>query len=254
MTLTTYTDRPSPTGVIRAKLPTPFSDGWNQLAGVTVDGCELIIDTARYFFRYKRTTWLLCDWDAVRNDLLDADETTEVALEQTVLGYVRASGRQTNNPADVLTTAWKVYSYLFRDEQLTDPGLAHVAPRYLPMLRELGTVMALNRVELDGTITNVGPAWFFADVAQVVFDLSVEDCIALDELYHGGFFNERRRVESVKAHAALGGRLVHGCQSAPDMSGGVVAPYGTDIARFADELGRFKAGWRAAIHAQRPRR
>ncbi|MEV8153393.1 hypothetical protein AB0R11_12375, partial [Streptomyces fradiae] len=30
---------------------------------------------------------------------------------------------------------------------------------------------------------------------------------------HGGWFNEPRRIESIKAHAALGGRLLHGCQS-----------------------------------------
>jgi hypothetical protein len=253
MTLTTYTDQPA-ASVIRAKLPQAFSGGWNRLDGVTVDGDELTIDTARYFYRYQNPTWMLCDWVSVRRDLLGVAETPESALEQVVLDYVRANGRRTTDPAEVLTTAWHVYAFLFRDEQLADPGLARVAPRYLPMLREMGTVMALNRVELDGTITNVGPAWFFADVAQVVFSLSVEECVELDELYHGGFFNERRRVESVKAHAALGGRLVHGCQSAPDLSGGVVAPYGMDVTRFADELGRFKSGWRAAIHAQRTQR
>ena len=72
----------------------------------------------------------------------------------------------------------------------------------------------------------------------------------VDELYHGGFFNETRRVESIKAHAALGGRLVHGCQSSPNMSGGVVAPYGLDVAQFTTELNAFKDDWRAAIHAK----
>lgn len=68
--------------------------------------------------------------------------------------------------------------------------------------------------------------------------------------YHGGFFTETRRIESIKAHAALGGRLVHGCQSSPNMSGGVVAPYGVDVDRFTTELNAFKGAWRAAIHAK----
>lgn len=42
----------------------------------------------------------------------------------------------------------------------------------------------------------------------------------------------------------------HGCQSSPNMSGGVVAPYGFDVARFTAELNAFKGGWRAAIHAK----
>lgn len=48
----------------------------------------------------------------------------------------------------------------------------------------------------------------------------------LDEVYHSTWFNEYRRVESIKAHAALGGRLVHGCQSVPNQSGGACVPYG----------------------------
>jgi hypothetical protein len=68
-------------------------------------------------------------------------------------------------------------------------------------------------VESNGSISNVGPAWFFAVCAEKVFDLAAVDAERIDELYHGTFFNEARRMESVKAHAALGGRLVHGCQS-----------------------------------------
>jgi hypothetical protein len=44
------------------------------------------------------------------------------------------------------------------------------------------------------------------------------------EVYHSTWFNESRRIESVKAHAALGGRLVHGCQSVPNQSGGACVP------------------------------
>lgn len=229
----------------------PFSIGWNRLTGVDVSGRQLTIDPARYFYRYDNPSWLICDWESVCRDLLDAIEQPTVALEQQVLDYVRSHGRMTGDPAEVLATAWQVYAHLFRDELLAEPDLTNVSPEQLRMLRELATVMALNRVELTGEITNVGPAWFFADVAQVVFDLDEDECAVLDDLYHGGFFNEPRRVESVRAHAALGGRLVHGCQSGPDLSGGVVAPYGCDISRFAEELGAFKAEWRASIHAPR---
>jgi hypothetical protein len=236
--------------LIEVTLPESFSPGWDCLDGVAVDGPTLRIDPAAYFYRYENPTWLLCGWDDVRRDLLATSETPDQALEQRVLDYVRAHGRQTSHPADVLATAWQVYAHLFRNEHLADPGLAHVDQRHPRILREVATVMALNRVELSGEITNVGPAWFFADVARVVFGLDEAESMALDELYHGGFFNEARRVESIKAHAALGGRLVHGCQSSPDMSGGVVAPYGVDVARFAAELNGFKDAWRAAIHAK----
>ena len=111
--------------------------------------------------------------------------------------------------------------------------------------------MALNKVEPDGHISNVGPCWFFPAATSVVFDLSDEEGQMLDEIYHGGWFNEHRRIESIKAHAALGGRLVHGCQSVPDQSGGVVAPYGASMANFRADLAAFKTGWIEQIYAHR---
>ncbi|MGH3585140.1 MAG: hypothetical protein ACRDQ0_02355 [Pseudonocardia sp.] len=139
--------------------------------------------------------------------------------------------------------AWDVYAHVFREQHLTDPGLAGVTVAQLRMLREMGVVMALDRVELDGAISNVGPAWMFPATCRVVFDLDETEAEQVDELYHGTWFNEPRRVESVKAHAALGGRLVHGCQSRPNLSGGVVAPYGCDIATFKAELAAFRDEW-----------
>jgi outer membrane murein-binding lipoprotein Lpp len=58
-----------------------------------------------------------------------------------------------------------------------------------------------------------------------------------------------RRIESIKAHAALGGRLVHGCQSVPNQSGGAVVPYGASIDRFRQDLDAFRAEWLAAIRS-----
>lgn len=185
----------------------------------------------------------------MRNELLAAVETPEVALEQRVLEFVAQHGRGTSDPAEVLSIAGEVYSYLFRAEQLADPDLGDVTLGQLRMLREMGTVMALNRVELNGSISNVGPAWFFPVASRVVFDLDEEQAAQLDELYHGTFFNEPRRLESVKAHAALGGRLVHGCQSGADMSGGCVVPYGADIDRFRADLAAFKQTWIEKLYA-----
>jgi hypothetical protein len=237
--------------IIRAELPEPGHEGWNRLAGVTVDGRTLIIDTADYFFRYENPSWVVCDWDAVRTDLLGAQETTNVTVEQLALEYVKLHGRVTEDPAEVLVIASQIYSWLFRPEHLADPSIVRmgVTPRDLRVLREMGTMMALNRVELSGEISNVGPAWMFGEAAKIVFGLNASRAELVDELYHGSWFNEPRRVEQVKAHAALGGRLVHGCQSQVDMAGGCVAPFGVDIERFRRELAGFRDEWIQQVRA-----
>jgi hypothetical protein len=193
----------------------------------------------------------LCDWPSVRKDLLNVEETPESALEQQVLEYVRTNGKCTNEPSEVLTTAEQVYAYLFREDHLDSPELRSmgVAPLHLRVLREMGTMMALNRVELDGHLANVSPAWFFPVCAQQVFGLDGAEADMIDELYHGTFFDESRRVESVRAHAALGGRLVHGCSSRPNMAGGCVVPYGTDVVRFRCELDELKGEWMNRIRS-----
>ncbi|GAA4235609.1 hypothetical protein GCM10022254_43210 [Actinomadura meridiana] len=55
----------------------------------------------------------------------------------------------------------------------------------------------------------------------------------------------------VKAHVALGGRLVHGCQSGQEvnMAGGCVVPFGADIGRFRDELSAFRHEWIERVRA-----
>jgi hypothetical protein len=111
MTLT-IAERTMSTHVIRAVLPEPFSPRWSRLAGVTVEGNVLSIDATRYFLRYENPTWIVCAWNAVRRDLLEAIETSDVALEQRVLNYVKTHGRRTSDPAEVLAVAWRVYEYL----------------------------------------------------------------------------------------------------------------------------------------------
>ena len=149
----------------------------------------------------------------------------------------------------MLRIAWHVYSFLFRDELLPVAGLEHVGPAELRMLREASTFMALNKVRDNGSIANVGPCWFFPAATGVVFDLDDKAGRHLDEVYHGTWFNETRRIESIKAHAALGGRLVHGCQSTPNQSGGAVMPYGASIDQFRQDLGAFRDGWLAAVRS-----
>jgi hypothetical protein len=242
--------RGSQDALISADMLVPFHKGWNKIDGVTVRGNRLTVDPDAYFFaRESGVTWILCDWAGVRANLLGANETSETAIEQKVLDYVREFGRKTTDAAEILVTAELVYGHLFRDELLREPGLSSVPEQMPQMLRECATLMALNRVQIDGTIPQVGPAWMIAATAAVVYGLNEADAELLDELYHGTWFNEGRRVESVRAHAALGGRLVHGCQSKPNQSGGCVVPYGTDIAAFRDELNNFRTEWLARVRA-----
>lgn len=232
-------------------LPEPFDPRWARLPGIAVDGRRITIDPAAYFFRFDSASWLVCDWDAVRDGLLGAQESGETALEQTALDFIRSHAHVTTDPAELLSVAWQVYAYLFRADLLPVPGLERIGVAELRILREAATLMALNKVEPDGTISNVGPCWFFPAATSVVFDLDHDQGEMLDEVYHSTWFNESRRIESVKAHAALGGRLVHGCQSVPNQSGGACVPYGASITRFREDLGQFREQWLAAVYACR---
>lgn len=232
--------------LVTVELPEAFDTRWNRVPGIKVNGHTITLDPSQYFFRFDAASWLPCDWERVRRELLPMDETRETALEQIVLDYISINARETSDAAKVLTTAWGVYSHLFRDGLLPVPGLEAIGSAELRALREAGTFMALNRVETDGTISNVGPCWFAPAMAAVVFDLDGEMATLLDEAFHGTWFNESRRIESVKAHAALGGRLVHGCQGSANQSGGACVPYGASIGRFRDELAAFRDSWMSA--------
>jgi hypothetical protein len=229
--------------LITVELAAPFTKSWERIAGISVNGSTLTIDPAKFFFRYENPSWLLCDWQKVRAELLPAIESTDLAIEQRALDFVRANAYSTSDPAEVLRTAHDVYAYMFREEHLKDPGLDFVPDGTLVMLRECGTLMALNRVELDGHISNVSPAWMLCAAAQVVYDLDKATAEVLDELYHGTWFNESRRRESILAHAALGGRLVHACQGAPNQSGGCVVSFGTDVEAMRRELSTMRLPW-----------
>jgi hypothetical protein len=238
---------------IVVQLPEEIDPRWSRLKGVQVDGRNVTIDPVEYFFRFNSHTWRVVDWELVHDQLLGVRETSEKALEQIALEFIQEHGRSTNDPAEVLTTAWHVYSYLFREELLPVAGLEQIGPAELRMLREAAVFMALNKVEDDGSISNVGPCWFFPAATGVVFDLDDAAGSVLDEVYHSTWFNESRRVESVLAHTALGGRLVHGCQSVPNQSGGALVPYGGSIERFRMDLASFRDDWLADVQALRVR-
>jgi hypothetical protein len=221
--------------------------GWKRIPGVTVHDKSIEIDPDKYFFRYEEPAWYLVDWEKVQSLWGDLNETNEAALEQQCLDVIKREARVTTDPGEVLENAEKMYGFLFSEERLEDPDLSFVTPKHLRALRETSTMMSLNRVARDGRARNVGPAWFFPVCAKVVFDLTETEAEEVDELYHGGFFNESRRVDGVKAHVALGGRLVHGCSSVPNMKGGAVVEYGTNIDGFRKDLGSFADGWMDAI-------
>ncbi|MFF0741556.1 hypothetical protein ACFYVL_14265 [Streptomyces sp. NPDC004111] len=229
-------------------LPEEFTAQWGRIDGITVDGTTLTVDPDTYFFRYENPSWVLTDWNLVRTELLGTAETDEQAVEQRALEFVKAHGQVTHDPAKVLEVGYQVAAHLFRDEYLNVPGL-DVTERELKALREATTIMALNRVELDGHLSNVGPCWFFPVATSVVFGFTEEEGKRVDELYHGGWFNEVRRRESVLAHAALGGRLVHGCQASADMAGGCVLAYGTDLEGFRAGLESVRHTWMAKVAA-----
>lgn len=230
---------------IEVVLARPLSLGWNKVPGISVSGTRVTIHPAEFFFEYTEPQWVLCDWDLVRQELLGRGETSDATYEQRVADFVHRYGRKVEDGAEVLCVAEAVYTYLFRPAHLDDPGVRSlgVDEFHLDVLRQMGTVMALNRVELNGQLSVVSPAWFFPVCSKKVFNLDQHTAELIDELYHGTFFNEKRRVESVLAHAALGGRLVHGCQSVPDMAGGCVVAYGTDINAFYDNLRGLKQDW-----------
>jgi hypothetical protein len=57
--------------VISVELPEPFDARWSRLPGVAIEGHVITIDPVQYFFRFDSSSWLVCDWDGVREELLD---------------------------------------------------------------------------------------------------------------------------------------------------------------------------------------
>ena len=223
--------------VITYKPAQAFHRGWNQVAGMSVSEAGIEIDPDLYFIRFEQPTWSYVPWDVVQTAWHDIKETGTVALEQAALNFIVANRRITNDPSVVLRNADLVYSYLFDQARLSAfDDLSDVSANDLRVLRESSILCALNKVGLDGRITVIGPAWYFAQCARKVFGLDRVAEMRVDELFHGGFFNGARLSDQIKAHIALGGKLVHGCQGTGNGSGGCVVEYGTNVQRMQSEL------------------
>lgn len=222
---------------------------WNRVPGVQVDGNQISIDIDKYFYRYESPQWKFIPWEKVQAKWSDLSETQDSSLEQNCLSFVKEAAITTNDPTAILENAEKAYSFLFDPNRIDVSGLPYVTNDHLKILKEASTLMALNRVDQDGRARNVGPAWFLPACSQKVYDLSQKESEFIDELYHGTFFTEARRVDSVKAHTALGGRLVHGCQGNVNQSGGCIVEYGTSVEKFHADLKSFRDDWMQAIHA-----
>lgn len=218
----------------------PFHQGWNRLPGLTVTDDLVIIDPHAYFERLEDPTWRYVPWEVVQAHWNDLSETGEVALEQACLSFIREHVQTTDDPAVILTNADAVYSYLFDEARLSQYEELPVEGGDLRVLRESSILCALNKVSVSGRIANIGPAWYFAQCARVVYDLSAKDEARVDELFHGGFFNGPRLRDQVRAHVSLAGKLVHGCQGSGHGSGGCVVAYGTNVDAMQEELMRLK--------------
>lgn len=127
------------TTAISVDLPEAFDPRWSRLPGITLHGKRITIDPAQYFFRFESHTWLVADWELVKSQLLPAEETTESAVEQMALDFVKAHGESTSDAARVLRTAYEVYAHLFRDEHLDGLGLPRFTADHLRMLRQAAT-------------------------------------------------------------------------------------------------------------------
>ena len=215
----------------------PFHPGWNKIAGLSIDNDVLKIDRATYFIRSEEDSWSYVPWEVAQRGWSEIQETPNKALEQSALEFIARHRVITRDPAVILRNAEAVYGFLYAPSRLaTHEDLRDVNADDLRILREASILCALNKVARNGRITVIGPAWYFAQCARLVFDLDREAELRVDELFHGGFFNGARLSDQVRAHVALGGKLVHGCQGSGNGSGGCVVEYGTDLQTLQMEL------------------
>jgi hypothetical protein len=221
-----------------------FHIGWERVSGIKLIGDAIQITPTQYFERFEDPSWTYVPWETVQAHWTELSETPDMAIEQACLQFIRKHSQQSRDASVILENAEKVYSFVFNESLLHEiEDLDHVTANDLRVLRESSILCALNKVALNGRITNIGPAWYFAQCARLVYGLSATDEQRVDELFHGGFFNALRLREQTRAHVALGGRLVHGCQSSGNGSGGCVVGYGTDVAVMQKELLALRPGF-----------
>jgi hypothetical protein len=222
--------------IVKVRTASAFHHGWNRIPGIRVDGDDLEI-TLEYFIRREDVLWDYVPWEVVQAYWGEIGESEDFALEQSALAFIRRHKISTDRLETVLENAEKVYSFLFDSTRLAaHEDLRSVSDADLRVLRESSTLCAINRVNTAGRITTIGPAWYFAQCARVVYGLDAAAEARVDELFHGGFFNGPRLRDQVRAHTALAGKLVHGCQGSGHGSGGCVVAYGTDLDVMQSEL------------------
>jgi hypothetical protein len=213
-----------------------FHHGWNNIPGLAVEGHRLVIEPGDYFERFEEPWWHFVPWREVQARWEALEETAHKSLEQCCLEFIEENKLWTEDPAQVLANAEAVYSFVFDEGRLKAMPDVTFESNDLRILRESSVLCALNKVDLTGHITNIGPAWYFAQTARKVYGLTNREEIRVDELFHGGFFNGLRQRDQVKAHTALAGKLVHGCQSSGHGSGGCVVSFGTNLSQMQREL------------------
>ena len=223
---------------IRFQPTLPFHPGWSKVRGIRVGGDLIEIEPDIYFERLESVEWQYVPWELVRQSFDILVESPAVTLEQRCLEFVRRHVVHTTDPLVVLENAEKVFTYLYDRKHIDGfAGLDFVTDLDLRVLRESSILSALNQVDMEGHITNIGPAWYFAQCATLVYDLSIQDENRVDELFHGGFFNGPRLRDQLRAHCALAGRLVHGCGSGNGSHlGGCVVAFGTNVEAMQLEL------------------
>lgn len=222
--------------IVKVRTASAFHHGWNRIPGIRVDGVELEI-SPEYFIRREDAFWEYVPWEIVQAHWDEIGESKDFALEQSALAFIKRHKISTNRLDAVLENAEKVYSFLFDGLRIAEhEDLRTVSDADLRVLRESSTLCALNRVNAAGRITTIGPAWYFAQCARIVYGLDAAAEARVDELFHGGFFNGPRLRDQVRAHTALAGKLVHGCQGSGHGSGGCVVAYGTDLDVMQSEL------------------
>lgn len=224
-------------GIIKFLPESPFHEGWNKIRGISVENGNLTINMNEYFERLENPLWTFVPWNKVADvwDVLIESEST--ALEQICLTFISQNAEITTDPTVILSNAEKVYSFLFDENRIKEhEDLQSVTPKALRVLRESSILCALNKVDASGHICNIGSAWYFAQCSELVYSLTTSEAAQVDELFHGGFFNGSRLRDQVRAHVALAGKLVHGCQGSGHGSGGCVVSYGTDVDKMQSEL------------------
>lgn len=196
-----------------------------------------------FFWRYDDPIWNYIEWDIVKANWDSLDGDSDTTTEQKCLEFVKRHATVTTDPSKILSVASKLYENLFNFTPRSLLAFPSINESHVDILREMSILMSLNKVSQDGLIQNVSPAWFFPIACKRVFDLSKQEAEDIDNLYHSSMLYFGSQNDWLKAHTALGGILLHACQSVPDLRGGVVCAYGTNRKALAMDFDAHADEW-----------